>query len=349
MHKPALSSAPTDARPLRQRALPAGGRISWTSEAARAAWQPRFDATAATWRELEWQSVCAGLRPAAIVSVDSNSLAAYTARWDAEALDWVPLEIDLNLDARTHPDRGPIRLSFAVLRKGLQDSFVEAWNNGRRGEIAQWLGAPPCCAEAAVRFWRHGIADPLWHIAMATPSRRTSRRMLELECSPACNILLRAIGIRMLAHVPCRLDCGHSMDLAARLQAFGADANCGASLDWTPDILAWPMQWSAWHGLAEIRTPVCRISTATDYSSHRYIVRSHGQGWPSQGAKGLDFPYHNAKPYRLTKASGFKRGLALGSQSGAPDHSDMGATKSDAPSSAEGVTPAAAQSAAKFP
>ena len=308
-------TAPTLARPWRRSVQPAVARLSWTSEAARAVWKPRFDATAAAWRELEWRSVAAGFRNAALVSVDSSSLGACTAQWEAHDLDWVPLEVGLHLGAGPRPDAGPLELAIAVLRKGVKDDFVQAWENGLRHDIELWLGAPPCCAKSAARFWRHGAADPLWHIAMASPScRRPSRRLLELECAPACNVLLRGIGIRAISHTPCCLDCMDSIALAERLQAFGDELDCRAALAWVREILAWPMEWSAWHGLAEIRTPVCRITTATEYSSHRYVVRSHGQGWPHEGAKGLDFPYHNAKPHRLTNASGFRRGLAMGGQ-----------------------------------
>jgi hypothetical protein len=57
------------------------------------------------------------------------------------------------------------------------------------------------------------------------------------------------------------------------------------------ELLDWPVEWSALHGIAEIRTPVVKIATRTDPTPERYVVRWMGKSFPADGARGLMFPY----------------------------------------------------------
>jgi SAM-dependent methyltransferase len=60
---------------------------------------------------------------------------------------------------------------------------------------------------------------------------------------------------------------------------------------WTKEMLSWPIEWSALHGIAQIVTPVFRISTRTDLTARKYTVRYHGSSLPYEGANGMMFPF----------------------------------------------------------
>jgi hypothetical protein len=82
-------------------------------------------------------------------------------------------------------------------------------------------------------------------------------------------------------------------------------------MDWMLEILDWSVQWSALHGIAEIKTPVLKVSARTDATPAEYVVRRPGGLRPREAASGLGFPYRRVRSRRLSESSGFKRGLEV--------------------------------------
>jgi hypothetical protein len=74
------------------------------------------------------------------------------------------------------------------------------------------------------------------------------------------------------------------------------------------------MEWSALHGIAEVRTPVFKLATDTDASAATYVVRHHGGGYPEHGATGLVFPYRRPDRLVVSESRGFQEGLVASSQ-----------------------------------
>ena len=60
-------------------------------------------------------------------------------------------------------------------------------------------------------------------------------------------------------------------------------------MDWIEEILSWPASWSALHGIAEVKTPVLKVSTRTDATAHEFVVRRHGRGMPAEAAPAWSF------------------------------------------------------------
>ncbi len=284
-------------------------RLSWVSAAARQTWAPRRDQVATAWHDAECRSVADGLRRAAILRVAGEVLAERTAEWRALNLAVIPLEMRLATGpARDNPDT---RLEFdvAIVQRDCETQFIGSWERNDVAEIAALLGTPACCRAAGLRASRHRLRDPVWSMAMATVSHaRPARRVIEMNILPETNILLAAIGIRAVPHRPCRFDCERSILFGTKLRQPGSAGTDGSR--WGAEILAWPLEWSALHGIAEIRTPVFKLVTDTDYSAHRYCVRSRGSAWPQEGARGLMFPYKSAHSSRPAGAPGFRSRLA---------------------------------------
>jgi SAM-dependent methyltransferase len=57
------------------------------------------------------------------------------------------------------------------------------------------------------------------------------------------------------------------------------------------EVLSWPAEWSALHGIAEIRTPVFKLAVDTDATATSCVVRVRGSLWPDGAARGLRYPY----------------------------------------------------------
>jgi hypothetical protein len=89
----------------------------------------------------------------------------------------------------------------------------------------------------------------------------------------------------------------------------GRRAGFQQEMDWMHEILSWPVEWSALHGIAEIKTPVLKVSNNTDATAQKYVVQRPGQAYPAEGSHGLSFPFQVPERLHLTDSRGFKQGL----------------------------------------
>jgi hypothetical protein len=156
-----------------------------------------------------------------------------------------------------------------------------------------------------------GLVDTTWPMATMTMAPPEGTKSIEVtQVFSETNVLWRWLGIRAVPHLPCSFDCQHSIALGKKLMEMGRYAGYQDEMDWLLEILSWPVEWSALHGIAEIKTPILKISTRTDATGLKYVVRYKGDVYPSEGAQGLNFPYclTHTQPH-LTNSRGFKRGL----------------------------------------
>jgi hypothetical protein len=99
------------------------------------------------------------------------------------------------------------------------------------------------------------------------------------------------------------------VELADQLLDVGRNNGFEQEMDWMLDILDWPVEWTAMHGVAEIKTPVLKVSTRTDATSCKYTVRYRGTTTPPEAARGLRFPFLTTSAPVLTESEAFRRGL----------------------------------------
>src|SRR5262249_34440936 len=111
--------------------------------------------------------------------------------------------------------------------------------------IGELLGYPVCCtAEFETACGQGKIVDPTW-LAAASPAR-----LVELTPPTATNILLRWVGVRRVPHLPCRFDCAASIRFADRFTEVFQALGFAEELEWIDEMLSWPIEWSALHGIA---------------------------------------------------------------------------------------------------
>ena len=125
----------------------------------------------------------------------------------------------------------------------------------------------------------------------------------------ATNIFWRQVGIRTIPHIPCRLDCQPSLATAEQFLEVGRQAGFAEETAWLQEILSWPVEWSALHGIAELKTPVLRMAFRTDATPDKLVVRWVSDSYPEHGATGVMFPYKPAAQVPLTQSKVFQMGL----------------------------------------
>lgn len=296
--------------------LPDFTRLLWVSDTARDVWAPRLGRITKAWLDLEWRVVAAGVRRCGVTVASPESFLELGATWAESGLTSLPVEIQgaggSNYASTSVPVEAgkPFVFRFVVGRPTDVLAFKRAWDAGDQAAVGGLLGYPPCCHQFFRRVWvEQGLVDTTWPMAVGTASPVNGAREVGVTGPPEANILWRWMGVRAVPHLPCRFDCEHTVALARQFLTVGRAAGFDTEMDWLLEILRWPVEWSALHGIAEIRTPVLKVSTRTDATAHKYVVRREGDAYPREGAQGLGFPYRSpARPlFRSTR--GFRRGL----------------------------------------
>lgn len=147
--------------------------------------------------------------------------------------------------------------------------------------IGSLLGFPECCRAFFDRHQPSSNIDTSWEMAGEE----------DVSGHNECNILGRWLGVRLVSHLPCSFSCGPTLNLAKAWAALWPQQE----LAWAKEILSWPCEWSALHGIAEVKYPILKLSTRTTVYPERKVVRRHGTAYPAEGARGVSFPYREGK------------------------------------------------------
>lgn len=291
-------------------------RSTWVSDLARRVWEPRMRRIAAAWLDIELRAVEAGVRACSVAIVTPDELLAKAPTWAEHGLSALPLEkvgiTGLAYSATLNPAAPGEPFTFRIVlgTPTAVARFKRAWDAADQHAIGELLGYPSCCRTFFERVWvDQQMVDTTWPMGALTAPPSPGETTVEVAGSAQANILWRWMGLRAVSHLPCRFDCSATVEVADGLIRVGRDAGYRAQMDWLLEILSWPVEWSALHGIAEIKTPVVKISTRTDATARKYTVRWVGTAYPAEGGQGLGFPYRQFAGTPLTESRAYKRGL----------------------------------------
>jgi len=299
-------------------AMPSFKRVSWASDDARKVWEDRLVKTARTWEVMEFESIRVGLRPAGLFAVDpqdfcrcesevrDSGLAAAIVARVGEQDSRVLFTVD-----ETGGDK-PVSLHVVVGQPDAVETIRLAYCSGDLIRVGSALGYPHCCCLFFQHHWsENGYRDMTWPMAVASHAEASEDyREVVCEGPPETNTLWQWLGIRAVPHLPCSFNCEHSAELARAWLNFGISMGVANALDDLIEILSWPVEWSSLHAIAEIKTPILKMITATDAFAYKHTVRRRGDRYPDEGATGLAFPYHVPEKRKLSSSIGFRRGLS---------------------------------------
>ncbi|MDG2534132.1 hypothetical protein P6144_10770 [Sphingomonas sp. HITSZ_GF] len=244
-------------------------RSSWSSEAARALWEPRLNAV----RDLIEDMGMLTSGEGCTLVVRANSLRRLTAL----AAGW----------------------GVSCQSQGPAPETPHAVAAGRHGRLIVRIGnggppAPMAACEA------DPLVDPLWMLAQAEPEARRfdEGRGLGVAGHWASNPMLAAIGISIGQHWPSGFDCPAATARGQALLDAAAAHGREEAANWLREILSWPVSWTALHGIAEIKTPVFRAIRTTPWTAARHTIERQGSAMPEGAARGLGFPFAAARMAR---------------------------------------------------
>ena len=274
--------------------LPGFLRVSWVSDRARQVWGPRLRRVAECWPELELLAVAEHVRPCCTVCVDPDALETQAGRWremglTGLAFSWVGSRGGIPPSRPASPE--PFHYRVAIGRTADVASFKAAYDAADHMEIGRLLGYPACCTAFLCEHRAWAGKDSTWLAVAGSGAMTGATRTAVLDPLPACNLPWRHLDITPVAHLPCSFRCAPTQALMDRIVAAGRQSGYGQELSWLGDVLAWPVEWSALHGIAEVKTPVLKFCTGTEPTADKYTVRLNGTRYPAEGARGTRFPY----------------------------------------------------------
>lgn len=291
-------------------------RSTWVSDRAREVWEPRLGRITRAWIEIEWLAIVEGIRSCCITSATPEELVQWAPKWARHGLNTLPVAIDgagSSGDASTPvpvEDGQPFRFRLVVGSPAHVSEFQQALDGADDVRIGALLGFPSCCREFFKRVWVDQLlVDTTWPMAVATAAADIQGTTVEVRSPSKANILWRWMGVRAVPHLPCSFACPSSEKLADQFINVGRRHGFTDEMDWLVQILEWPVEWSALHGIAEIKTPILKVATRTDATPCKYTVRYQGSNLPAESARGLAFPFVKLSLPILTESQGFKRGL----------------------------------------
>jgi hypothetical protein len=275
-------------------------RTTWVSAVAREVWEPRLHAIAQRQDEAERAAVAEGLRPSALQYVMPEALPDLMHACAKDRLTVLPLgrePLPGTYRSQGHDLRPgePFAYRCAITSPTLAAEWASAWTPRNDARIGTLLGYPGCCRDFFTRVWSvERWFDTTW--PMADPGG---------DVRGAVNVLWRWHGVRAVSHLPCSFACEASLALQTQMLALW-HRRWPDEGRWLAEILSWPVEWTALHGLAELRTPITRTVVPTDATATRLVVNFRGPGYPVEGAAGARFPHRTtrqATPLRVVARS----------------------------------------------
>jgi hypothetical protein len=262
-------------------------RISWVSRAAQDKWAPIFSDISAKFVNWERAVVEAGFRRVALQQTDD--LIALMNDTMQRGLSVIPLE-KVNWSSHYQSQSTafnpnlPHGYKVAIGKQVDVRKFTAAYHLGDNEKMGGLLGYPECCREFFLKYWvREGWFDTTWPMVDGYDKQTIHFKQLD----PRNNILLRWLGLRPVSHLPCSFAC---QDTRGAAESYKRVAGVE---DWNQlmDILSWPVEWNSLHGIAQIITPVCKITTATDALAQKRTVRLVNNKIPDEAGSGIEFPF----------------------------------------------------------
>lgn len=312
-------------------------RMIWTTQMAKDRWAPVLSAIGTAHSSVEKLSVYEGLRRSYLGYASEEKLKYLTMEATVHGKVVVPLaqyEMDPEQSyyssgiSQELTGRFPVQIRYALCDRRDVEEWDVAYNTYEshgitvreaNHMIGDLLSYPQCCIEFFNDVWiDHSYIDTTWQQAVNTLGQdylkwEPEDRTLQINPHRDTNMMLRWAGVRSVAHLPCTHDCQATIDFGAQQAQLWKQGGYEEEFELMSMLHQWPIEWSTLHGIAEIKTPVFKISTRSDSTPDKYTVQSMGEVFPSDGSRGINFPFAPG-PAKVYSHRSFKNSMEDPSQ-----------------------------------
>ncbi|MCG8476252.1 MAG: hypothetical protein MI784_12365 [Cytophagales bacterium] len=164
--------------------------------------------------------------------------------------------------------------------------------------------------ERKENLWKAALRSEILHAQPAepVPSPHTIELTDQADAGAFWHKMLCTVGYRNRCSLSCPKHRIWHNELLEHMQQQGFSREAG----WLRQIHEWPLEWSAFHGIAELRTPILKLAYDTDYTPVPYTIRRKGESYPAEGAVGNRFPYRQPRFKKITDSKSYQTGLKYG-------------------------------------
>jgi uncharacterized protein len=266
--------------------LPPFVRHTFVGEAQRALWEPRLEAVRAALVRLGVLAVSRGLVPVSLVNA-----------MPAEVFAIHNLAAAHGLHARLLSRCTRSRREWMVIGdEHLSAQYRQAWEQGEDARLDALAGLPRCCQQAHQHCRETGQNMAGW--PLLAEHQAASGPGVDVAYALTLNTLFSPLGIDLPGYQPCGPLCAESQRRGCALLALGRDTGMRETMDWLTEILDWPAEWSALHGIAELKTGIIKLACNTMFTPGKLTVRYHGHTLAAAAARGLSFAYRRPQSRR---------------------------------------------------
>jgi 2-polyprenyl-3-methyl-5-hydroxy-6-metoxy-1,4-benzoquinol methylase len=269
--------------------------------------------------ELEWRTIAAGHRDASLRLLGKTAIDAasefYASRgMFIESLQGVSRIKNYTSSLHRSSSDSPSGYWCAIGRPSAVSCLVQAFRANDDETVGRLLGYPTCCMAFFKRIWSDAsMVDTTWPMALGSVNKSCpSDRLIEIPTISECVMHFRWLGVRAVFHLPCSYDCELSINLARQNLLIAQQSGFYEEANFFAEMIKWPTQWSALHGIAEIRTPIVKVVARTDATAEKYLVKYLGetQSPPTESAQGVVFPFSLPIHPLITGSKSFELGLS---------------------------------------
>lgn len=303
--------------------LPNWTRVQWTDIENKEKYEPILHALKSMWQRLERMSVVHDIRTSALDLVASSELLQLIDEYKQYGVLVVPIAketvykgyrsefIDINDDDTL------LRVVFTKSESIAKDWF-DVWQIEDKSikdkKIGELLGYPSCCIQHYDHYTNsEKFVDITWTIASNKLDVKDTDTLIHINSNTPVenNILWHWQDVRLIPHFPCSFNCQESQHLGTQMVELAKKLGYETEIKWAYELLSWPVEWSALHGIAEIRTPINKVSSRTDMTPWKYSVQKLSDVYPEDGASGTSYPYNQKKLKikPITKTKSFQKSL----------------------------------------
>lgn len=172
-----------------------------------------------------------------------------------------------------------------------------------------------CCWECSQRVRLENKKEFVWEAALNTANHTLENNVISLSSTADTSVFWQHLLVSIGPQHRCSLQCRRQQQLQKELIDWMLEYGFEAESSWMTEIYSWPIEWSAYHGICELRTPIVKLAYDTDATAENYTIQVAGDTYPEEGATGKRFPYRQKSFLRITDSKSFKIGLEHGSGS----------------------------------
>jgi len=166
-----------------------------------------------------------------------------------------------------------------------------------------------CCHAITTETFVRNRKEQIWETAFTGSYDILGEETIQLPHTSQKGDLWRKLIVYPFTGQFCSFFCENRDDLEKEFMAQMRLAGYEEEFQWLQELYSWPIEWSANHGICELRTPILKCCYETDWTSKEYRVQITGEDYPDEGMEGLRFPYQKRSFLRITDSKSFKKNL----------------------------------------